>query len=431
MPRGSWSPVTSIPCRVTLDRRIVGDRLVGLGACDMKGSLAVMLELASSRAASSRGHVGLLRARGDRSQRIGSPRDRRAAARSARRPTPRCSPSPLAESSKPAARDLAGGHRVDAASGRTRPDPSREGTPSIAWEPLLATSRVLRASHGRISMAWPTSSNYRRCRSRGDGPNVVPDLATCTLNHRVAPDRTRDQAIASLVAFLDGVPSSNRRHGERERLGAGRRRRNSPTASRRTGGDSPEPCTKGKVGWTDVATFSELGIPATNFGPATRCGPPQRRIRDVARTRRVRAHAGRLARLAGGCGERLRVYPRGGSKPVPAFKLIDVVAAMSLLQASVDQYGRRSSLPAANRASRPCSSESVPLCLRRIHHHGDPLLRNRGHDPTGVSGVRTAPPRDVNEIERVIDDLCHDGAKADATVSVAREKENRHAKTPK
>jgi hypothetical protein len=30
----------------------------------------------------------------------------------------------------------------------------------------------------------------------------------------------------------------------------------------------------------------------------------------------------------------------------------------------------------------------------------------------------------------VTDDLCHDGAKADQ-VSVAREKENRHAKTPK
>ena len=36
-------------------------------------------------------------------------------------------------------------------------------------------------------------------------PNVVPDRATCTLNHRFAPDRTKDEAYEWLVSFLEPV----------------------------------------------------------------------------------------------------------------------------------------------------------------------------------------------------------------------------------
>ncbi len=35
--------------------------------------------------------------------------------------------------------------------------------------------------------------------SGGVAHNVVPDRAQCTLNHRVAPDRTKDEAFAWLV----------------------------------------------------------------------------------------------------------------------------------------------------------------------------------------------------------------------------------------
>jgi succinyl-diaminopimelate desuccinylase len=98
----------------------------------------------------------------------------------------------------------------------------------------------------------------------GVAPNVVPDVATLTLNHRVAPDRTRDEAVSWLQAFLGalieeddhftvedwapGAPPSltNKRLSELVRLTG------KPAA--------------GKVGWTDVATFRGLGIPATNFG---------------------------------------------------------------------------------------------------------------------------------------------------------------------
>jgi len=34
---------------------------------------------------------------------------------------------------------------------------------------------------------------------------VVPDRALCTLNHRFAPDRTKDEAFAWIVEFLSDV----------------------------------------------------------------------------------------------------------------------------------------------------------------------------------------------------------------------------------
>ncbi len=98
----------------------------------------------------------------------------------------------------------------------------------------------------------------------GVAPNVVPDLAGCTLNHRVAPDRTRGEAMAWLVEFLadflddddnievlDWAPSSPPALSN-VRLDALVSLSKSPA--------------RAKMGWTDVATFRELGIAATNFG---------------------------------------------------------------------------------------------------------------------------------------------------------------------
>jgi succinyl-diaminopimelate desuccinylase len=59
---------------------IDGDRVVGLGACDMKGSLAVMIEEALRPTTPLRSHVDLLRARRDLSLAIGAVGARRAAA---------------------------------------------------------------------------------------------------------------------------------------------------------------------------------------------------------------------------------------------------------------------------------------------------------------------------------------------------------------
>jgi succinyl-diaminopimelate desuccinylase len=98
----------------------------------------------------------------------------------------------------------------------------------------------------------------------GVAANVVPDVATLTINHRVAPDRSKDEAVSWLREFLgelveegdtfsvlDWAPGA-RPSLDNERLDA---------LVRLTGQGADA-----KVGWTDVATFQELDIPATNFG---------------------------------------------------------------------------------------------------------------------------------------------------------------------
>jgi len=98
----------------------------------------------------------------------------------------------------------------------------------------------------------------------GVAPNVVPDAARCVLNYRVAPDRSENEALAWIVKFLgdfvepgdsveviDWAPSappelSNARLADLVSL------------------TNAQP--RGKMGWTDVATFAQLGIPAANFG---------------------------------------------------------------------------------------------------------------------------------------------------------------------
>jgi succinyl-diaminopimelate desuccinylase len=98
----------------------------------------------------------------------------------------------------------------------------------------------------------------------GVAPNVVPDAASITVNHRVAPDRTRDEAVAWLRGFLgdlvqsgDGIAVVDWAPSAAPMLSNDRLR----SLVGLTGVSA-----RGKVGWTDVATFQELGIPATNFG---------------------------------------------------------------------------------------------------------------------------------------------------------------------
>jgi succinyl-diaminopimelate desuccinylase len=95
-------------------------------------------------------------------------------------------------------------------------------------------------------------------------PNVVPDAASITINYRVAPDRSRDEA----VTWLRGLLSDLLEDGDELTVVDW-----APNAAPNLSNDrlaalvglTGEPA-RGKAGWTDVATFQGLGIPATNFG---------------------------------------------------------------------------------------------------------------------------------------------------------------------
>jgi succinyl-diaminopimelate desuccinylase len=101
----------------------------------------------------------------------------------------------------------------------------------------------------------------------GVAGNVVPDLVEISLNHRYAPDRGRAEAEAFLHELLD--PTLELDAGDTwEVLDAGDGAPPSlahPLLKALVEHSGAPP--KAKVGWTDVASFWEHGVPAANFGP--------------------------------------------------------------------------------------------------------------------------------------------------------------------
>jgi succinyl-diaminopimelate desuccinylase len=94
----------------------------------------------------------------------------------------------------------------------------------------------------------------------GTAGNVIPDRCVVEINYRFAPDKTPDEAEAHVRELLEGfeVVRTDAAAGARPGL-------NHPAAASFVAAVGAEP--KPKYGWTDVARFSELGIPAVNFGP--------------------------------------------------------------------------------------------------------------------------------------------------------------------
>jgi succinyl-diaminopimelate desuccinylase len=96
--------------------------------------------------------------------------------------------------------------------------------------------------------------------SGGVAGNVIPDECVVTVNYRFAPDRSAEQAADHVRSVFHGfeVRITDAAGGARPGLSA-------PAAASFVSamGGRPRP----KLGWTDVARFAALGIPAVNYGP--------------------------------------------------------------------------------------------------------------------------------------------------------------------
>jgi succinyl-diaminopimelate desuccinylase len=124
--------------------------------------------------------------------------------------------------------------------------------------------------------------------SGGVAGNVIPDVCTVVVNFRFAPDRSEAAALEHVrqvlapydVVLVDSAP------GALPGLTA-------PAAAHFLAAVGEKPVAK--YGWTDVARFAALGIPAVNFGP----GDP-----NLAHTREESVEVALITR----CADVLRGY---------------------------------------------------------------------------------------------------------------------------
>jgi len=257
----------TVPANGNEQARVEGDVCWGLGSADMKGGLAVMVDLAGSVEGPAldvtyvfyvceevdQAHNGLLEIR---------------------RVRPELLVADAAILGEPT------GGRVEAGcQGTLRVTVSTAGHRAHTARPWMGRNAI-----HRLAGVLEVVSGYEERRPVIDGceyrealqavrieggvaGNVVPDRAEVTLNHRFAPDRDTQQAFEAVGRLVE--PSLDPAAGDSVTL---------------TASAAPAPPALGhplfaalversgappraKLGWTDVSFFAAAGVPATNFGP--------------------------------------------------------------------------------------------------------------------------------------------------------------------
>ena len=132
----------------------------------------------------------------------------------------------------------------------------------------------------------------------GVAGNVIPDECVVTVNYRFAPDRNEAAAEAHIRDVFDGFTVTITDSAPAARPGLGH-----PAARSFVTAIGGEP--RAKFGWTDVALFSVLGVPAVNYGP----GDPH-----VAHSRGERVSVAQILE----CERRLRDWLAAPSQERPA-----------------------------------------------------------------------------------------------------------------
>ena len=266
----------TVPAQGNRPGRIEDGRVHGLGASDMKGALAVMLELVLAGAPYRCLFFG---------------REELPSSESALAPLLERDPleAELVVMMEPTACELHAGCLGNI--GATWAFLGRSGHSARPW---TADNAIERAAAGVTALAaqapaphvfdgleFVEVASVTRI-AGGIADNVIPDRAECHVNFRYAPGRTPAEAEARLAELCAG-------HGEL------RIESNSPSGPVATGPRVAALVAAGgltrapKQAWTPVAEFGLAGLPAVNFGPGE---PAQAHRRDesVEIAMLVRAH---------------------------------------------------------------------------------------------------------------------------------------------
>jgi succinyl-diaminopimelate desuccinylase len=250
----------TVPEAGNLPSKVVADRLYGLGACDMKGGLAVALRLAATVPQPTRDITYIwydceeVEAVRNGLGRISHTHPDWLAADFAVLMEPT---NALVEAG------CQGTLRAEITVHGERAHTARAWMGSNA---IHAAAEVLdRLRSYRPRRPWVDGLTYREglsavAISGGVAGNVVPDACVVTVNYRFAPDRSEQQAFDHVREVFDGydlrlVDSSPGALPGLDRPAA--------EAFVAAIGATVNP----KYGWTDVSRFAELGVPAVNYGP--------------------------------------------------------------------------------------------------------------------------------------------------------------------
>jgi succinyl-diaminopimelate desuccinylase len=241
-----------------------GDRVRGLGASDMKGAVAVMVELALAGAPFGALFFG---------------REELPSGDSALTPLlrrERLAPG-LVVMMEPTANELHAG-----CLGNINATWTFHGRSGHSARPWLADNAIERAAAGVSALAArePEPHDFDGLRfievasvtriAGGIAGNVIPEQAECQVNFRYAPGRSPQEAEARLEALCDG-------HGELRidsNAPAGAVAEDPLVDALVAAGDL---AVAPKQAWTPVAEFAAAGLPAVNFGPGD---PPQAHTRE-------------------------------------------------------------------------------------------------------------------------------------------------------
>ncbi len=245
--------------------RTEGDVLWGLGSTDMKGGLAVMLDLAASLAAPARDvtyvfyvaeeiarvHSGLLELARDAPQLL--------AADAAVVCEPTNSAVEAGCQGVVKALVVLAGQRAHVA----RPWMGRNAVHRLG--PLLALLAGWSPRRAVVDGCEYRESLQAVRLEGGVAANVVPDRAVVELNYRFAPDRGLDAAARELEEMLAPCLEPGDSFGVTDSAPAAPPALGHPFLAALV--EASGSAVTGKLGWTDVAFFAERGTPAANFGP--------------------------------------------------------------------------------------------------------------------------------------------------------------------
>lgn len=99
----------------------------------------------------------------------------------------------------------------------------------------------------------------------GVAGNVVPDRASVVVNYRFAPDRSGDEALRWLLEWSAPLVGEGGSCEVVDRVDGAAPAIGHPLMAALVALSGRPP--RAKLGWTDVARFAQIGLPAVNFGP--------------------------------------------------------------------------------------------------------------------------------------------------------------------